>query len=101
MESDAFGVTGWLHAHAEAIGFWAGMLTTSSFAPQLVRTWRTGGQGLSWGMVILFGWGVGLWLVYGLLVNSPPIIFANGLTELQIVLIAALKMRGRRSGAGR
>ncbi len=95
MESDAGHVTGWVQANAEAIGFWAGILTTSSFAPQLVRTWRTGGDGLSWGMVLLFGAGVGLWLIYGVLLGSQPIVFANGLTELQVVIIAGLKMWGR------
>lgn len=82
----------WLRAHAEAIGFWAGIMTTSSFAPQVVRTWRSGGEGLSWGMVILFGTGVGLWLVYGVLQWSPPLMVANGLTELQILFIAGLKI---------
>jgi MtN3 and saliva related transmembrane protein len=89
----------WLHANSEAIGFWAGILTTSSFVPQVVQTWRTGGHGLSWGMVILFGAGIGLWLAYGLLVNSPPVIFANALTELQILFIAGMKFRN--SGSGR
>jgi len=85
-------VTEWMRANAELIGFWAGILTTSSFAPQVVRTWRTGGDGLSWGMLALFGAGVGLWLVYGVLQWSGPLMFANGLTELQIVFIAFLKM---------
>ena len=93
------GMNEWLHANSEVIGFWAGILTTSSFAPQVVRTWRSGGEGLSWGMVILFGAGVGLWLAYGLLVNSPPVTFANALTELQILFIAGLKIR--KSGSGR
>ena len=86
----------WLQANSELIGFWAGILTTSSFAPQVIRTWRTGGEGLSWGMLALFGAGVGLWLVYGILRSSPPIVFANGLTELQIVFIIVLKLVGRR-----
>ena len=90
-------MSGWLHANAELIGFWAGIFTTSSFVPQVLRTWRTGGEGLSWGMVILFGAGVGLWLLYGMLVWSWPIMFANGLTELQILFIAGLKMGKRQA----
>jgi MtN3 and saliva related transmembrane protein len=86
----------WLRLNTEAIGFWAGIFTTSSFAPPVVRTWRSGGHGLSWGMVTLFGVGVGLWLVYGILLGSPPIVLANGLTELQILFIAGLKIRGNR-----
>lgn len=79
-------------AHSEAIGLWAGALTTLSFVPQVARTWRSGGHGLSWGMLALFGVGVGLWLIYGLLVESQPVILANAFTLAQIVLIAGLKL---------
>jgi MtN3 and saliva related transmembrane protein len=81
----------------EAIGTVAGILTTISFAPQVIRTWRKGGDGLSWTMLVLFGSGVGLWFVYGLLRNSVPIILANGLTEIQVLFIFAVKVSGRRS----
>ena len=70
-----------------------GFFTTVSFAPQLVQTWRNGGQGLSRTMLTLFGTGVGLWFVYGYLRMSRPIMLANGLTGLQILLIIVLKMR--------
>jgi MtN3 and saliva related transmembrane protein len=81
----------WLQVHTEAIGFWAGALTTCSFAPQVVRTWRSGGHGLSWAMLALFGTGVGMWFVYGYLRTSAPIMMANGLTLLQVLIIVALK----------
>ncbi|HWE52095.1 MAG TPA: hypothetical protein VG273_20040 [Bryobacteraceae bacterium] len=89
-------MTEWLRSNAELIGFWAGVLTTASFAPQVVQTWRTGGDGLSWGMLTLFGAGIGLWLLYGILQWSGPLIFANGLTELQILFILFLKIWGKR-----
>ena len=81
----------------ESIGAVAGILTTISFAPQAIRTWRKGGDGLSWTMLVLFGTGVGLWFVYGLVRNSVPIILANGLTEIQVLFIFAVKVSGRRS----
>jgi MtN3 and saliva related transmembrane protein len=71
----------------------AGMLTTVSFAPQVLKTWRVGGHALSWAMLALFGAGVGLWLVYGLMLRNLPLILANGLTFIQIVVIAILKLR--------
>ena len=83
----------WLRLYTEGIGFWAAILTTASFAPQLVRTWRVGGEDLSGTMLTLFGTGVGLWFVYGYLRMSAPIMLANGLTGLQIILIAGLKLR--------
>jgi MtN3 and saliva related transmembrane protein len=77
-----------------AFGFAAAILTTISFAPQLVRTHRTGGRDLSWAMLLLFGSGVGLWLLYGLFLPSWPVILANAATGAQVVMIALLKKRG-------
>ncbi len=75
----------------ETIGFVAGFLTTFAFAPQVYQTWRTGGRDLSWPMLLLFGTGVALWLVYGMILYSLPIILANGLTAIQIAAIVLLK----------
>lgn len=81
----------------EAIGTTAGILTTIAFAPQAVRTWRLGGEELSWAMLTLFGTGVGLWFVYGVLRGSGPIMLANALTGVQVLFIFAVKTwrRGR------
>ena len=88
---------------AELIGFVAGLLTTVAFAPQVVRTWRLGGHELSWSMLALFGSGVTLWLVYGIARESRPLIIANGLTLVQVLLMAAVKLRtalrGRRASS--
>jgi MtN3 and saliva related transmembrane protein len=82
----------WLTSHTEALGFWAGILTTVAFVPQLVRTWRVGGEQLSWLMLSLFGSGVGLWFIYGYLRSSRPLMLANGLTGLQVLFILGLKL---------
>jgi MtN3 and saliva related transmembrane protein len=82
-----------LRSQAETIGFWAGLLTTIAFAPQLVKAWKTGGEGLSWAMLALFGTGVWMWFVYGLLRMSGPIMAANALTGLQVLAIFVLKVR--------
>jgi len=80
-----------LAPYREAIGFWAAVLTTGAFAPQLVRTWKAGGEGLSWTTLTLFGLGVWLWFVYGLLRSSGPIMLANGVTGLEVLFLIALK----------
>jgi len=64
-----------------------------AFAPQLVKAWKTGGEGLSWAMLALYGVGVGLWFVYGMLRMSVPIMIANALTGAQVLAIFALKAR--------
>ena len=82
---------------SETIGTLAAILTTLAFAPQAVRTWRVGGEGLSWMMLACFGTGVGLWFIYGLMRSSGPLILANGITWVQVVFIVAIKIwrRGR------
>ena len=82
-----------LGSRAETVGFWAGLLTTVAFAPQLVKAWKTGGEGLSWAMLALYGVGVGLWFVYGMLRTSASIMTANALTGAQVLAIFALKVR--------
>ena len=82
----------WLQTYSEAIGFWAAVLTTVAFAPQVVETWKTAGEGLSWLMLALFGAGVGLWFLYGVLRMSGPLMLANGLTGLQVLFLIGLKL---------
>ena len=80
-------------AYTELIGYAAAALTTVSFVPQVVTTWRTGGAGLSWSMLGLFGAGVTLWFLYGLLRVSWPVVLANGLTGAQVLVLLGLKIR--------
>lgn len=79
----------------EWVGFWAAVLTTVAFVPQLLRTWRRGGHELSWSMLALFGSGLSLWFIYGLLRGSAPLMLANGLTGVQVFAIAILKLRAQ------
>lgn len=76
------------------IGFVAGTLTTLSFVPQVLHTARTKRcDDLSYGMLLAFGAGVALWLVYGIALRALPIIAANTVTLALIVTIAVLKLR--------
>jgi len=82
----------------ELIGFAAALLTTTAFAPQVIRTWRLGGHELSWGMLALFGAGLVLWLAYGVARGSAPLVVANGLTLIQVLAMSAVKLRTARRG---
>jgi MtN3 and saliva related transmembrane protein len=80
----------------ELIGFAAAVLTTLSFLPQLIKTWRTrSADDISVGMLLAFGAGVGLWLVYGLANRERPIIAANMVTLILIVAQLSLTVRFR------
>jgi MtN3 and saliva related transmembrane protein len=76
------------------IGFIAAILTTISFVPQIVKVWRTRRtHDISVGMYSLFTLGVGLWLVYGIRIESWPVIVANLVTLLLAASILGMKLR--------
>jgi len=80
--------------HIEIIGYCAAFLTTIAFLPQAIQSWRTRDlSGISLGMYFLFTVGVGLWLVYGLIIEKWPLILANALTFALALSILLLKLR--------
>lgn len=80
----------------DTIGTVAACLTTASFVPQAWQTFRTRDvSGISLGMYSLFTVGVGLWLVYGLLLVAWPIIIANAITFGLALAILVMKLRYR------
>jgi MtN3 and saliva related transmembrane protein len=65
----------------ELTGYLAAIFTTAAFVPQVHKTLSTGDtRSISLGMYSLFTAGVALWLVYGVLARSWPIVLANALT---------------------
>lgn len=78
------------------LGFAAGTLTTLSFVPQVHKAWRSKRcDDLSLSMLLAFGAGVLLWLVYGLVLRKSPIIVANAVTLALILVLLFLKARYR------
>jgi len=62
--------------------------------PQVLKTWKTKStEDISAIMFITFCLGLFLWLIYGLLINSLPIIFANALTLIFSSIILYFKFR--------
>jgi len=76
------------------IGLIAATLTTVSFLPQAIHTFRTRKtEGLSLPMYIALTTGVFLWFVYGLYLHSLPIILANSVTFIFASCILILKVK--------
>jgi MtN3 and saliva related transmembrane protein len=78
------------------LGLVAGAFTTTSFVPQVLRTWRIkSASDLSLAMISLNATGSFLWLIYGLYTRSLPIIVANMVTFVltSVVLILVIKYR--------
>ena len=79
---------------ADIVGFIAAVLTTISFLPQALRVWRTREtRGISLGMYSVFSTGVALWVLYGLLAPSYPVLIANLVTLVFAVSILVMKVR--------
>ncbi|MEK9132932.1 MAG: SemiSWEET transporter [Patescibacteria group bacterium] len=78
----------------ELIGSLAGACTTLSLVPQVIKIIKTKStKDVSLGMFVIFTLGVGLWLVYGFLVASIPIIIANSATFVLATIILVCKQK--------
>ena len=78
------------------IGMAAGALTTLSFVPQVWKTYRRKSAGdFSWGYLLAFTTGLALWLWYGLLISSTPVVMANGVALFLLAGLVGLKSRYR------
>jgi MtN3 and saliva related transmembrane protein len=76
------------------LGLVAAALTTTAFLPQLFKTWRSkSAKDVSLWMLITFSIGVFLWLIYGLYIQSLPVIIANSVTFILSSINLILKIR--------
>jgi len=79
-----------------AIGVVAALLTTIAFLPQALKAWQTRStQDISLAMYGLMATGNICWLIYGLLLDSLPLIAANIVSLTLTTSIIALKLRFR------
>ncbi|MFO0754058.1 MAG: SemiSWEET transporter [Thermodesulfovibrionales bacterium] len=78
------------------LGLAAAVLTTSSFIPQVVRSWRLKEtKDISLWMFLLIGAGIFLWMVYGFLIRDLPVIAANMVSFIFVSLILYFKIKYR------
>ena len=78
---------------SDLIGYLAAALTTCSFVPQALHTFRTRDvSGISLGMYSVFTVGLALWLLYGLALSAWPIVVANAITLLLAGTILGMKL---------
>jgi MtN3 and saliva related transmembrane protein len=79
---------------SDLIGSFAATLTTVSFIPQVWQVWKTRHtHDISLGMYIAFTSGVALWLIYGILISSWPVIIANAITVCLAGAVLIMKIR--------
>jgi MtN3 and saliva related transmembrane protein len=78
----------------DCIGYLAASLTTLSFVPQALHTWRSRDvSGISLGMYSVFTAGIALWLAYGLLIEAWPVVAANVITLGLASTILGMKLK--------
>jgi MtN3 and saliva related transmembrane protein len=90
---------GWMPT---VLGTIAGILSTSSFVPQVIKAWREGNtEAISKRMYIVTVSAFVLWTIYGFVIGSFPIIVFNILSLILSATILVLKLRGgNKDGAG-
>ena len=77
----------------EFFGYFAAILTTAAFLPQLIKTLKTKkADDVSLLTLIMFLCGVGSWIIYGYEISSFPILLANIITFLLNFLILISKI---------
>ncbi len=75
-------------------GFMAGTLTTFSLVPQLVKAWKSKHtKDVSLGMFVTLCAGLVLWVLYGVSINSLPVILTNIVSFTLGMIIILLKIR--------
>tara|TARA_B100000212_G_C27247190_1_gene478549 strand:+ start:557 stop:817 length:261 start_codon:yes stop_codon:yes gene_type:complete len=77
----------------EFFGYFAAILTTLAFLPQLIKTLKTQkADDVSLITLIMFLTGVLSWIVYGYKISSVPILMANIITFILNFLILIFKI---------
>ena len=76
----------------ELIGIIAGVLTTSAYIPQTIKVIKSkSAKDFSWIWLIFMIIGILLWFLYGLMLKSLALIFANGISIISLLTIAVVK----------
>ena len=79
--------------YVDIFGYFAAMLTTAAFLPQLIKTLKTKkADDVSLTTLIMFIIGVLSWIIYGYEISSSPILIANLITLILNLLILIFKV---------
>ena len=77
----------------EFFGYFAAILTTAAFLPQLIKTLKTKkADDVSLVTLIMFICGVASWIIYGYKISSSPILIANLITFILNLFILISKI---------
>jgi MtN3 and saliva related transmembrane protein len=78
----------------QVVGLFAGVCTSSSLLPQLIKTIREKKAGeISKAMLFILMTGVATWVVYGILRNDKPIIITNSFSLILNIAMIILRIK--------
>jgi len=76
------------------VGIIAGCLTTFALAPQVIKLMKyKNTKSISLIMCIMQTTGIFLWLVHGLMIKDFPLIFANSISFVLVLIILIHKIK--------
>ncbi len=82
---------------AALVGTVAGICSTSSFIPQVIKVWREGDtEAISKKMYLVTVTAFSLWIIYGVMIGSMPIIVFNIASLALSATILVIKLRNLR-----
>ncbi len=78
----------------EWLGYIAGTISTLTFLPQVIKTWKTkSAKDISLFMFVLVTVSVILWLIHGLLIQKGSIIYTNSVILILSVIMLWFKIK--------
>jgi MtN3 and saliva related transmembrane protein len=78
----------------ELIGSIAGFLSSVTFLPQVIKTYKSkSAKDISLPMFLIVISSVILWLIYGALISNRPIIYTNSAVLIMGVIMIVLKLK--------
>jgi MtN3 and saliva related transmembrane protein len=84
---------------ANIVGTGAALCSMTSFGPQIVKIWRErDASSVSLRMYVVTVTGFSLWIAYGVLIQSWPVIGSNVVCLLMSATILVLKWRFEKGG---
>ncbi len=79
--------------NVDIFGYFAAILTTVAFLPQLIKTLKTKkADDVSLTTLVMFIIGVLSWIIYGYKISSTPILIANLITLILNLMILISKI---------
>jgi MtN3 and saliva related transmembrane protein len=78
----------------EILGLIAGTITSITFLPQVIQIYKTkSAKDLSLQMLLLLILGVSMWLIYGIIIKSPSIIYTNSMVLVMSMIMMYFKFK--------